>query len=273
MTARPGRLVLLGHPVRHSRSPRFQNAALEALGVPLRYEALDVHPDALASCLDALIAQRAAGNVTIPHKTRVAARCARRSAIAQRVGAVNTFWVEDDGMLAGDNTDVAGFEHLVRRVLGEIPSATHVGLLGAGGAAAAVLAAVERWPDAVVTLVNRGAERRERLRERFPVVRRTTADTAALADCDIVINATPVGLEGDAVPVPVADLAPRAAVIDLAYRAGETAWVREARARGHRAADGLAMLVEQGALSLERWLGVEAPREVMRRAAGEGSPA
>lgn len=271
MTARPGRLVLLGHPVRHSLSPRFQNAALDVLGVPLRYEALDVAPDALDACLDALIAERAAGNVTIPHKGRVAARCARRTAIAERVGAVNTFWVDDDGALAGDNTDVGGFEHLARRVLGEIPADVHVGLLGAGGAAAAVLAAIERWSGSEVTLVNRSAARREALRARFPVVRRATDDTSALAGCDIVVNATPVGLDGTALPVPVARLAPHAAAIDLVYRPGETAWVRAARETGRRAADGLAMLVEQGALALERWLGVAAPREVMWRAACEGA--
>lgn len=272
MTTRPGRLVLLGHPVRHSLSPRFQNAALSALGVPLRYEALDVAPPELDDRLRALIAERAAGNVTIPHKGRVAAWCARLTPVAERVGAVNTFWVEEGGTLVGDNTDVAGFEHLARRVLGEIPTGARVGLLGAGGAAAAVLAAVERWPGAAVTLVNRSAGRRDALRARFPVARRVTDDTAALAACDMVVNATPLGLDGSAIPVPVEHLAPHAAAIDLVYRPGETAWVRAARASGRRAADGLAMLVEQGALALECWLGVAAPRELMWRAACEESP-
>src|SRR5512133_543870 len=109
MSRLPGRLVLLGHPVSHSLSPRFQNAALRAAGIPLRYEALDVAPDALAATLSELAGQHACGNVTIPHKEGVAALCVRRSALAQRCGAVNTFWHED-GDLVGDNTDVGGVD-------------------------------------------------------------------------------------------------------------------------------------------------------------------
>ncbi|HEU4641061.1 MAG TPA: hypothetical protein VFS44_01310 [Gemmatimonadaceae bacterium] len=267
MTARPSRLVLLGHPVRHSFSPRFQNAALRHIGVPLEYEALDVPPEELAARVRALVAERAAGNVTIPHKERVYALCARRTALAERAGAVNTFWVDDDGVLAGDNTDVGGFDALAAHVLRGPPRDVRVALLGAGGAAAAVLTAVERWPGCEVTLQNRSEERLRRLATRFPVVTRTTtAADEAVRGCALVVNATPVGLEGDDVPVPAAALAGGAAVADLVCRRGETAWVRAARARGHAAADGLVMLVEQGALAFERWLGCAAPREVMRRA-------
>jgi hypothetical protein len=104
----PGRLVLLGHPVRHSLSPRFQNAALRAAGIPLAYEALDVHPDALGNVLIQLRSENAAGNVTVPHKAAVAAACDRQTGTAIRTGAVNTFWC-DGTRLVGDNTDVAGF--------------------------------------------------------------------------------------------------------------------------------------------------------------------
>lgn len=272
MSRYPSRLVLLGHPVRHSLSPLFQNAALRSLGVPLIYEPLDVPPAALPRQLRALVAEHAAGNVTIPHKETVAARCDRRTPLAERTGAVNTFWVEPDGALVGDNTDVGGFEHLVERVLGAAPRALRVAVLGAGGAAAAVLAAVERWPGCEVALHNRSVERAERLAARFPVVRRITANAElAVQDCALVVNATPVGLADDAVPVRVEALASNAAVVDLVYRRGETAWVRAARARGLRSADGLAMLVEQGALAFERWVGRPAPREVMWRAVRDGS--
>lgn len=267
MSPRPGRLVLLGHPVGHSLSPAMQGAALRHAGLPLTYEALDVPPAALAATLDELAAVCAAGNVTIPHKQAVFARCQRPTPLATQVRAVNTFWFDDDGQLAGDNTDVGGFDCLVRRVSGAMPNAPRVAVLGAGGAAAAVLAAVSRWPGARVTLCNRTAARREQLAERFPVVTRTAAEPAdAVAGCTIVVNATPVGLTDDAVPVAAAALDRDAVALDLVYRPGETAWVRAARARGLRAADGLAMLVEQGALAFERWFDRPAPRDVMWRA-------
>jgi shikimate dehydrogenase len=272
MNVRPSRLVLLGHPVRHSLSPTFQNAALRSVGVPLTYEALDVPPTELGTRVSALVAERAAGNVTIPHKEAFAALCDRRTGIAERTGAVNTFWVERDGALVGDNTDVGGFEHLTSYVLGREPHALRVAVLGAGGASAAELAAVERWPGCEVTLQNRSAERRDALAERFTVVTHTCADPALAArGCGLVVNATPIGMTDDALPVPVEALEPDAAVVDLVYRRGGTPWVHAARARGLRAEDGLAMLLEQGALAFERWLGIPAPREVMRRAVCEGA--
>ena len=263
MTPRPSRLVLLGHPVAHSLSPTFQNAALRSAGLPLGYEALDVAPAALADALRALVNEGAAGNVTIPHKEAVAARSDRRTTLADRVGAVNTFWVED-GALVGDNTDVGGVDYLATHALGERPRDLRIAVLGAGGAAAAVLAAIERWPGCHVSLWNRTPERASRLAERFPVVEQVTTDAAAAArDATIVINATAVGLSGDDVPLPVEALPCGAAVLDLVYRDGGTAWVRAARERGHVASDGLPMLLEQGALAFERWFGIAAPREAM----------
>ena len=108
----PGRLVLLGHPVEHSLSPVFQNAALRAAGIPLTYEAIDVPSDGLVRMAHLLADVGAAGNVTVPHKEAFAACCSTLSPVASRVGAVNTFWTED-GVLVGDNTDVGGFEAAV----------------------------------------------------------------------------------------------------------------------------------------------------------------
>lgn len=267
MTVRPGRLVLLGHPVRHSLSSLFQNAALRSLGIPVVYEALDTSPSELPERLRSLAAMRAAGNVTIPHKEAAAGLCQRLTPIAERVGAVNTFWVADDRTLVGDNTDVDGFDHLAKTAMGGSPTARHVAVLGAGGAAAAVLAALERWPACEVSLYNRSLPRLERLAARFAVVTRSELlAEAAVQGCDLVVNATPVGLEDEALPVRVEALEPDAVVVDLICRRDETAWVRAARARGHRAADGLAMLVEQGALAFERWFETPAPRDVMWRA-------
>jgi shikimate dehydrogenase len=262
----PGRLVLLGHPVAHSLSPAFQNAALRAAGIPLVYEALDVTPAALPRALTDLVAMRAAGNVTIPHKESVATRCARLTALAGRVGAVNTFWTEG-GALVGDNTDVGGFEAAVQALLGELPRGVKVAVIGAGGSAAAVLAAVERWSRCSAAVWSRTPARATTLAGRFPATAVATEFLAdAIRDADLVVNATPIGLEGDEVPVPPPLIRRRAAVVDLVYRRGGTPWVRLARAYGLRATDGLTMLVEQGALAFERWLGIAPDREAMWRA-------
>jgi len=262
----PGRLVLLGHPVAHSLSPRFQNAALRAAGIPLVYEAIDVPPQSLRRTLAELAAVNAIGNVTIPHKEDVAACCQRLSALAQRCGAVNTFWHED-GQLVGDNTDVGGVDAIATLLLGDARPTATVALLGAGGSAAAVVAAVERWGDARVRLYNRTVDRARVLAARFgAVVEVVDSVEQALDGAALVVNATPVGLKDDGFPVPVSALPPQAAVFDLVYRANETAWVRAAREAGHRAADGEGMLVEQGALSFERWFGVVPDRGAMWRA-------
>lgn len=262
----PGRLVLLGHPVAHSLSPRFQNAALRAAGIPLTYEALDVPPDRLAEVLATLRASRAAGNVTLPHKRAVAAACSRLTAVAARTGAVNTFWHEQD-LLAGDNTDVAGFEALARHVLGTLPRGVTVALFGTGGGAAAVCAAVERWPASRVRIFGRSEAGARDLAARFAAVATAAGSLAgALRGADIVVNATPVGLTGGDLPIALAALPGDAAVMDLAYRPGETAWVRAARAAGHRAADGLEMLIAQGADAFERWFGIAPDRGSMRAA-------
>ena len=266
----PGRLVLLGHPVSQSLSPRFQNAALERAGIPLRYEAIDVPSEKLEDTLSALRSARAAGNVTIPHKHDVARACATLTPLAVRVGAVNTFWTTG-GALAGDNTDVGGFSAAVLRLLGELPRDATIGVIGAGGAAAAALAAIEGWRDCRAVVWNRSPDRARQLCARFQSVARPIDDARLLAQAQLVVNATSVGLRDDAVPIELSLLHPEASVLDLVYRAGETAWVREARARGHRALDGLAMLVEQGALSFERWFGMAPDRSVMWRAVSDPS--
>lgn len=267
---RPAELVLLGHPVAHSLSPSFQNAALRRAGLPVTYRALDVPPWSLEDALHALVAGGAAGNVTVPHKESVAARCSRLEPMAAETAAVNTFWV-DDGHLVGDNTDVGGFDAAVRRLDASLPEGAHVAVLGAGGAAAAVLSAVRRWPDASARVWSRTPARSRRLASRYQAFAAATSSLGeALAGATLVVNATPVGLhETDQRPVEIDALPPGCAVMDLAYRPGGTAWVREARAHGHAATDGLAMLIEQGALAFERWFGFAPDRDVMWAAVRE----
>ena len=262
----PGRLVLLGHPVAHSRSAAFQNAALQHAGIPLRYEPWDVTADALDSALAALALVNGAGNVTMPHKQAVAERCVRRTALAQRTGAVNTFWHEE-GELVGDNTDVAGIDFVTAALLGGDRPTAIVALLGAGGGGAAVLAAAERWGTARVRVYNRTMDRAQRLAQRFEKIA-TVLPTVedALHGATLVVNATPIGMHEGAFPVPIAQLPAGAAVFDLVYGRDESRWVTAARDAGHRASDGEGMLLEQGAVAFERWFGVAPDRNVMLRA-------
>lgn len=261
----PGRLVLLGNPVSHSLSPTFQNAALRAAKIPLVYEALEVSKPGLRPLLRDLKKVSAAGNVTIPHKLAVYDRCDDLTDLAMRVGAVNIFWFRS-GRLHGDNTDVGGFDTAARALLGGEPSEARVVLLGAGGAAAAVLAAIEAWTGATVSIVARNAARAEALAQRFPDVARIEKSAKrAVADATLVVNATPIGQREGEQPLDVSMISRSTAVMDLVYTRGGTPWVRAARARGNRAADGLTMLLEQGALSFQRWFGIEPDREAMRQ--------
>lgn len=263
MSPMPGRLVLLGHPVSHSLSPTFQNAALRSAALPLTYEALDVPPARLERAVDTLRREGASGNVTVPHKEAFARLCDSLTPIAGRVGAVNTFWTEE-GALVGDNTDVGGFEEAVAHAFGAQRTWSRVALIGAGGAASAVVAAAERWTGTQVAVWSRNAARTAALARKFTIVERAASLEAALAHADLVVNATPLGvIPTDDFPAPIQALPPHACVFDLAYVRGDTAWVRAARGAGHPAADGLGMLVAQGALAFERWFGEAPDREAM----------
>ena len=264
----PRRLVLLGHPVAHSLSPRFQNAALEAAGLRPRYEAVDATSETLDPLLALLARQHAGGNVTIPHKEVVSSRTDTRTAMAQRVGAVNTFWFEG-GALVGHNTDVRGVERALAALLPNgAPSVAGAtcAVLGAGGSAAAVLVALEMMHAGSVRMFNRTASRVHLVSDRVGVqVLSCSSAQDAVRGAAVVINATPVGLHDNEMPVRPGAISDGASVLDLVYRSGETAWVRACRARGLRAHDGLRMLVEQGAAAFHAWFGIEASREAMWR--------
>ena len=259
----PSRLVLLGHPVSHSLSPLFQNAALEARGMPQRYEAVDVNSKVLPALVSRLRSERAAGNVTIPHKGDMWALAERRSSVAERAGAVNTFWF-DNGELVGHNTDVSGVQAAIATLLPDGVRDARCALLGAGGSAAAVLIALDALGCSDIRVWTRTTSRIERLAAQTGV-NVTTCRSAeeAVRDALLVINATPVGLHDEAMPVSPMAVAPTAAALDLVYRRDETAWVRACRARGLAAEDGLRVLVEQGAAAFTCWFGVDAPRDAM----------
>ena len=188
----------------------------------------------------------------------------------ERTGACNTFWVTD-GRVYGDNTDVEGFARAARTLIGS-PAGARALVLGAGGAArAVVMALIDERADAI-HLLNRTPGRARAVAEALdPRGRRVVvAETAADVEregYDLVVNATSVGLEADD-PLPLdLDRPVRVgAVLDLTYRDGGTAWVAEARQRGIPAADGLEMLIQQGAASFRRWFDRDPDVAVMREA-------
>ncbi|HEU4747614.1 MAG TPA: shikimate dehydrogenase [Gemmatimonadaceae bacterium] len=262
--SRPSRLVVLGSDVSTSLSPTFQRAALAAAGIPLSYEAVSVSAEDLPAAIEEIRRTGVAGNVTRPHKASFHDACDVLTPTARRVGAVNTFWVTD-GRLYGDNTDVEGFDLSARELLNHQTKDIVALVLGAGGAAAAVLAAVERWPSARAIIVSRSSAKASRLAERYAGSATVESDAVAAAErAGLIVNATPIGQHDDSMPLDPSVIGRGTAVLDLVYRRGETAWIRALRANGNAARDGMTMLLEQGALSFRRWFGIEPDRAVMR---------
>lgn len=267
MTALPGRLVLLGHPVSHSLSPVFQNAALREAKIALTYELLDVAPERVASTLEEAKAGRWAGNVTIPHKEVMFAACDSLTATAARAGAVNAFRASETGIV-GHNTDVEGVRAQLNSLGGKMLRNTEFGVIGAGGAAAAVLTAIEGSAGCTAIVANRGSDRLERIVARFSSIARAGDVDEIARRTRFVINATALGLrEDDELPIDPGTLDPDTRVLDLVYTRTETRLVREARARGLQARDGLGMLVAQGAAAFEWWFGQPPDTDLMWRAA------
>lgn len=264
------RFVLLGDPVAHSLSPTIQDAAFRALGVEAVYEAVRVEAVELER---AMRLARSGGNVTVPHKARAATVVDVRTEAVRETGACNCFWTDDEERLCGENSDVEGF----RSAVDEFPEARIAGgrvlVLGAGGAAAAVVLACVQGGARRLAIANRTPARAEALARRFAagateIGARSAAD-AMRDDWDLVVNATSLGLSpADPLPMEL-DAGRVGAVLDLVYGPGGTPWTRHARFRGVPSRDGLGMLIHQAALSVRRWVGLSPPLDVMRRAAAE----
>jgi shikimate dehydrogenase len=272
MEIQPGtRLIaLLGDPVAHSLSPRFQNAAIRAAGLAAVYLALRCDTDHLPGLLRGIAAAGGAGNVTIPHKERAALLVDLTTEAVDRTRACNTFWM-DGGRLHGDNTDVEGFAAAARRLVGA-PAGARVLVLGAGGAArASVLALLRGRADAVHVLGRNAGRARALCDELDPAGRRVSciehADRLRREGYDLIVNATPVGLgPDDPVPLDLDRPVRVGAVLDLVYHPDGTMWVQDARTRGIPAADGTEMLLHQGAAAFRRWFQEDPDLDIMRRA-------
>lgn len=253
----------------------MMNQAFEAEGREAVYLPFAVRPADIRAAVAGLRALGAGGfNVTIPHKQAVFELLDEVSETARAAGAVNTVTVGADGRLFGHNTDVDGWWASVRP---HLPGAPHrVAVLGAGGAARAVLTALSvHAPGAAVSVIARRLEQGEALAERFSESLRVTARAwaerhEAVAEADLVAQTTPIGMwpnhDASAVEDP-ACFFPGQVVQDAVYRPLKTRLLTQAAERGATIVDGLSMLVEQGALAYERWFDAPAPRDVMRRAA------
>ena len=254
---------VMGWPVAHSRSPRIHGYWLEEKGIDGAYLPLAVRPEALAAALAALPALGFRGcNLTAPHKEAALAHMASLSATARRIGAVNTVTVGEDGALHGDNTDGFGFISHLRQAAAVWEPNLPVAMLGAGGAARAVVDALSAAGVTEIRMANRSPERAAALAAAAgDIVRPLPWEEreAALEGCGLLVNTTQLGQEGKpALDLDLERLPPGAVVYDLVYAPLETDLLKAARARGNATVDGLGMLIHQARPGFAAWFGAEA---------------
>jgi shikimate dehydrogenase len=257
---------IVGHPVKHSRSPLIHGHWLKRYGLDGSYERIDVAPVNFADFLRSFERDGfAGGNVTIPHKEAAFAGASRRTLRAKRLKAVNTLWYED-GVLWGDNTDVIGFMAHLDRSLGtgwerDVDTAL---IIGAGGAARAVVAGLQDRPLKRIMVANRtgpkAGELVHDLKGSGPAALEAVAWEElgpALARSGLIVNTTSLGMVGQPPLLLDLDGAPADAVVaDIVYVPLKTPLLAAAEARGMRIVDGLGMLLHQAAPGFERWFGV-----------------
>ena len=275
----PTTIALLGHPVAHSISPPMQQAALDALGVDARYEAWDVPPGEVADAVERLRGEGVLGaNVTVPHKIELLRRADEADDLARRVGAANTI-TRHGARLRASNTDVAG----VLRTLADAgvdAAGGEVVLIGAGGAARAVVVAMREAGAARLTIANRTPANAEALADlggdglevgAAPLDAGSAALRGAMERARLVIHSTTLGMrhgpDESATPIPAGLFRAGQAALDLVYVPERTPFLRAAEAAGARPIGGLGMLVHQGAESFRMWTGLEPPVEAMFAAA------
>jgi shikimate dehydrogenase len=281
----PIRLGVFGDPVAHSLSPQMQNAALRAFEINTQYARFHVRANELRSALRFMRELDFVGiNLTVPHKIAALTQIDVADESASHCGAVNTLRLHEDKLI-GANTDGEGFSRAVRSEFSIDLRDLRVMILGAGGGTGHAIA----WQCALencerLVLVNRTSAKTsaivERLRRFFaeprvlgPVARleavpwEETAIRAQLTNIDLIVNTTPLGMNpSDPAPIPARLLAPHHIVFDCVYRPSKTALLRAAEEAGARGANGLSMLLHQGALSFSIWFNRDAPIEAMRSA-------
>ena len=256
------RACVIGWPVEHSRSPAIHRYWLELYGIDGAYEKEAVRPEEFASFLGSLSDRGYAGaNVTLPHKTEALRLATIADESARAIGAANTLWLDGTGRLNASNTDAYGFMTNLNQ---EAPhwnkGRAPVMVLGAGGAARAILRGLIAQGASRILLANRTRDRAEVLAGTFgPAVSVVDWDARnqALAGCGLLVNATSLGMFGKGpLDIEVEALPEDAVVADIVYSPLETPLLATARARRRQAVDGLGMLLYQAVPGFERWFGV-----------------
>ncbi|GMV88549.1 MAG: shikimate dehydrogenase (NADP(+)) [Chthonomonas sp.] len=253
--------AVIGDPIGHSKSPAMHHAAYDALGLVYRYIAVHVPAGRVAEALERLREMGFRGvNVTVPHKAEALAWASQPDPLAARIGAANTL---DLPTGRAWNTDAPGFMDTLADLGLRLPYRAVV--LGAGGSARAVVAALGDEQGVEVAIWNRTRDRAERMvQELAPDAQ--VLDWPDLTGADLVVNATSTGLSGVELDLDFAGTHPVALAYDLAYGSEPTAFERQAASVGRRHTDGRGLLAAQGARAFEHWLGIPAPKAVMLRA-------
>lgn len=260
MTVTEPRACVIGHPIAHSRSPMIHGYWLNELGIAGHYGREDVTPEDFVDFIRSLPARGYVGcNITLPHKEAAFRLVDRATDRAKQLQAVNTLWFEDK-TLCGDNTDIEGFlSNLDDRAPQWSQALEKAVVLGAGGAAASVIAGLKERGAKAILVVNRTLERAEAMAKRFgPSVRATdwSGLSQALDGSALLVNTTSLGMKGQpALDLDLSPLPRTALVTDIVYVPLETDLLRQARERGNPVADGLGMLLHQAVPGFEHWFG------------------
>ncbi|MEO8266400.1 MAG: shikimate dehydrogenase [Ilumatobacteraceae bacterium] len=258
--------AVIGSPVRHSLSPALHNAGFDATGVDWVYTAFEVAPGGADAAIAAMRALGLGGlSVTMPHKEAVAELVDELDPAAAALRSVNTVVVLDDGRLKGYSTDGAGFVASLGAQGAEI-SGSHVGVIGGGGAARAIIDAVARAGAARVTVVNRSADRAIAAAALAGSIGSVGIESR-LRECDIVVNATSVGMGSTELPCDAGLLNSGQIVADIVYHPRRTAFLVVAEQAGARTVEGLGMLVHQALVQQRLWTGAPVDAAVMWAAA------
>lgn len=266
---------VIGDPVEHSCSPPMHNAVFDELGMNYVYVPFHVRAEDLKAALEGFKALNIAGiNITIPHKQRVIPILDEISKEAEMIGAVNTL-VFEEGLIIGHNTDARGFIEAVYEVVDEKIEGNAV-VLGAGGAARAVVVGLVNAGFSPIMIANRTTSKAVSLAEQ--IGSQSSAKLLgiglndeklpdAIADARLLVNATSAGMDLSLPLIIDANwLHQGLLVYDIIYTPPETKLLMEARDRGLQTINGLGMLVHQGAIAFELWTGVSPPVETMRNA-------
>ncbi|WP_240376536.1 shikimate dehydrogenase [Bacillus piscicola] len=267
---------LIGFPVGHSMSPLMHNHQFASNGLPYVYHAFSVDPSDLREAVLGMQALGFAGfNVTVPHKVEVMKYLDKVDEEAKVIGAVNTVVKEGDKWV-GYNTDGAGYVAALRKQTGEKLHDYHVLIVGAGGAARAVAAALANYGVRTLTITNRTISKAQLIYEKIPNKANVFVRTLTEADrdtslYDLIINTTSIGMTPNVNDMPWrADQLKKGCLCsDLIYNPIKTKWLQQAESQGADILNGVGMFVEQGALAFEKWTGIVPDRDEMTKSVME----